>query len=326
MPKIVCMLVYADAQSLDISGPLEVFALASRQAQEDDPGSAPLYRLHVMAKQAGPIALASGMQLLPDLLCAQMPDDVDTLLVSGGMGDALDRVRADAELVQWLRAIAPRVRRIASVCSGALLLAQAGVLDGRKATTHWRDVAELRQRYPQVHVEADAIYTQDGPVWTSAGITAGMDLALAMVAADHGQALALKVAKRMVMVSKRSGGQSQFSRQLDELELPDPFAQLAIWIRDHLRSQLDVGRLAQRVHMSPRQFGRRFQTLFGTTPQKYVEQLRVEAAKPLLESTGKEFKRIAVDCGFSSDEAMRRAFVRQLGVRPSDYRERFGSA
>ncbi|QWF15289.1 GlxA family transcriptional regulator [Lysobacter capsici] len=325
MPKIICMLVYADAQSLDISGPLEVFALASRQAQEDDPACGPLYRLHVVAEKSGPVVLASGMQLLPDLRCSQVPDAVDTLLVSGGMGDALDRVRANAGLVRWLREIAPRVRRIASVCSGALLLAEAGVLDGRKATTHWRDLAELRQRYPRVQVEADAIYTRDGAVWTSAGITAGMDLALAMVAADHGMPLALKVAKRMVMVSKRSGGQSQFSRQLDELDLPDQFAQLAAWVREHLRSRLDVGRLAQQVHMSPRQFGRRFQSVFGTTPQKYIEQLRVEAAKPLLESTRKEFKRIASDCGFASDEAMRRAFVRQLGIRPSDYRERFGS-
>jgi len=325
MPKVICMLVYADAQSLDISGPLEVFALASRQAQEDDPKSPPLYHLQVIAKQPGPVTLASGMRLLPDMACADMPDGVDTLLVSGGMGDALDRARADAELVAWLRDVSSRVRRIASVCSGALLLAEAGVLDGREATTHWLDVAELKRRYPLVRVVPDAIYTHDASVWTSAGITAGMDLALAMVAADHGLPLALKVAERMVMVCKRSGGQSQFSRQLEELDLPDQFAQLAAWIREHLRATLDVGRLAQRMHMSPRQFGRRFQAAFGTTPQKYIEQLRVEAAKPLLESTNKDLKRIASDCGFSSDEAMRRAFARQLGVRPSDYRERFSA-
>lgn len=318
------MLAYAGAQSLDISGPLEVFALASRQAQEDAPGTGPLYSLHLLSVDTRPIVLASGLRLLPDLAFADMPKDTDTLLVCGGMGDALDHARSDRALVQWLRAAAARLRRVASICSGALLLAETGVLDGRQATTHWSDVRELTERYPQVRVQADAIYTRDGEVWTSAGITAGMDLALAMVAADHGQALALKVAKRMVMASKRSGGQSQFSHQLQALDLPDQFAQLERWIHENLRQRLDVGRLAQRLHMSPRQFSRRFNAAFSTTPQKYVEQLRVEAAKPLLESSCKDIRRIADECGFGSPEAMRRAFARQLGVSPSDYRARFG--
>ena len=317
------MLIYAGGQSLDVCGPLEVFSLANRQAEEDDGGGVPLYRLQIVAASDAPVRMDSGLRLIPDLTCAQMPDDVDTLLISGGMGDALDRARADTTLVDWLRGAAGRVARVAAVCSGALLLAEAGVLDGRKATTHWLDVAELRRRYPQVEVVADAIYACDGRVWTSAGITAGMDLALAMVAADHGQALALKVAKRMVMVSKRSGGQSQFSDQLDGLDLPDPFAVLAAWIGDNLHARLDAARLAGRLNMSARQFGRRFQAAFATTPQKYVERRRVDAAKPLLESTRKNVKRIARECGFSSDEAMRRAFVRQLGVSPRDYRQRF---
>ncbi len=319
------MLAFADAQSLDISGPLEVFALASWQYREDHPGDAALYDVRIVARQAEPVTLASGLRLLPDLTCNELPDNVDTLLVSGGMGDALDRLRADTELVTWLRDTATRVRRIGSVCNGALLLAEAGVLDGREATTHWRDVAQLQQRYPRVQVMPDAIYTRDDRVWTSAGITSGMDLALAMVAADHGLPLALKVAKRMVMVSKRSGGQSQFSRQLQELDLPDDFAQLAQWIRDNLRARLDVALLAERVHMSPRQFNRRFQAAFGTTPQKYVEQLRLETAKSLLEHTVKGLKQIAFDCGFASEEAMRRTFQRQLGVRPSQYRQHFSA-
>lgn len=325
MPKLVCMLVYADAQSLDISGPLEVFALASQQAQEDDPGRAPLYRLLLAARECAPVVLSSGMRLLPDAACADIAEDVDTLLVCGGMRDAVDRARADVELMAWLTGMAGRVRRIASICNGSLLLAEAGLLDGREATSHWRDVAELKRRYPAVHVVPDAIYTHDAPVWTSAGITAGMDLALAMLAADHGLPLALKVAKRMVMVSKRSGGQSQFSPQLDELALPDLFARLVDWIREHLRSRLDVRQLAERVHMSPRQFGRRFRAAFGASPQKYIEQLRIEAAKPLLESSAKDLKRIAADCGFASEEAMRRAFVRRLGIRPKEYRERFAA-
>ncbi|MEZ0469791.1 GlxA family transcriptional regulator [Luteimonas salinilitoris] len=320
------MLVYAGAQSLDISGPLEVFALASRQAQEDAPGIEPLYRLHLLSVDTQPAVLASGLRLLPDTAYADMPKGTDTLLVCGGMGDSLDIVRSDRKLVQWLRAAAGQVRRVASVCSGALLLAEAGVLDDRQATTHWSDVHELRQRYPRVRVQADAIYTRDGGIWTSAGITAGMDLALAMVAADHGQALALKVAKRMVMASKRSGGQSQFSDQLQALDLRDQFAQLEAWIRENLRLRLDVEQLAQRLHMSPRQFTRRFSAVFSATPQKYVEQLRIEAAKPLLESSRKDIRRIATECGFGSAEAMRRAFARRLGVSPSDYRARFGAA
>jgi transcriptional regulator GlxA family with amidase domain len=323
-PRIVCMLVYAGAQSLDISGPLEVFALASRQAQDDHSGQPPLYRLHIVAMRDEPVTMAAGMRLLPDMPCTSLPNDTDTLLVCGGMGDALDCARADAALVEWLALSAARVRRVASICSGALLLAEAGVLDGRQATTHWSDLHELRTRYPKVRVESDAIYTRDGDVWTSAGITAGMDLALAMVAADHGQALALKVAKRMVMASKRSGGQSQFSSQLQAQDLPDQFEQLASWIAANLQARLDIDLLAARLHISSRQFTRRFHATFGTTPQKYVEQQRIEAAKPLLESTAKEIKRIAAECGFASDEAMRRAFTRQLGVSPRDYRERFG--
>ncbi|WP_149193202.1 GlxA family transcriptional regulator [Luteimonas suaedae] len=320
------MLVYAGAQSLDISGPLEVFALASRQAQEEAPGIEPLYRLLLLSVDTQPVVLASGLRLLPDTAYADMPEHIDTLMVCGGMGDSLDAVRSDRKLLLWLRAAAGQVRRVASVCSGALLLAEAGVLDERQATTHWSDVQELRQRYPRVRVQADAIYTRDGDIWTSAGVTAGMDLALAMVAADHGQALALKVAKRMVMASKRSGGQSQFSDQLQALDLPDQFAQLEAWIRGNLRLRLDVEQLAQRLHMSPRQFTRRFSAVFSTTPQKYVEQLRIEAAKPLLESSRKDIRRIATECGFSSAEAMRRAFARRLGVSPSDYRARFGAA
>ncbi|MEG3183417.1 GlxA family transcriptional regulator [Novilysobacter erysipheiresistens] len=325
-PRVICMFAYADAQSLDIIGPMEVFALASRQAQEDDPRQPPLYEVRVVARSSQPITVASGIRILPDITCAELQETVDTLLVSGGMGDSLDRVREDTWLLAWLRQAATRVRRIGSVCSGALLLAEAGVLDGRQATTHWDDVAELKLRYPSVRVLPDAIYTRDAHVWTSAGITAGMDLALAMVAADYGQPLALKVAKRMVMVSKRSGGQSQFSRQLDELDLPDHFARLADWIRAHLRTRLDVDLLAQQVHMSPRQFNRRFKAAFGMTPQKYVEHLRVEEAKPLLESTGKSLQRIAIDCGFSSGESLRRAFVQQLGIRPIEYRQHFSAA
>lgn len=325
MTRTICILIYDGGQSLDISGPLEVFALADRQAREDGTASAPLYRLQLVARDRAAVTLASGMRVLPDLTCEQMdPDATDTVLISGGMGDALDRARADRALVEWVGRSGSRVRRIASICSGALLLAEAGLLEGREATTHWRDVAELARRYRNVRVIPDAIYTRDGPVWTSAGITAGMDLALAMVAEDHGMPLALKVAKRMVMVSKRSGGQSQFSSQLEELGVPDAFARLTEWMRANLKSRMSMEVLAGQACMSPRHFGRRFQQAFGSTPQKYVERLRVEAAKSLLENSTRDIKRIASDCGFPSDDAMRNAFLRHLGIRPSDYRERFG--
>lgn len=319
------MLAYAGAQSLDITGPLEVFALASRQAQEDAPGTGPLYELKLLGLDLQPFGLSSGLRLVPDLAYSALPDETDTLLIAGGMGDALDGVRADRQLVAWLAGVGAWVRRIASVCSGALLLAECGLLDGREATTHWSDARELRERYPRVNVQPDAIYTRDGNVWTSAGITAGMDLALAMVEADHGRKLATKVARRMVLQARRSGGQSQLSRQLQAFDHPDQFADLAAWIRDNLHRRLNLAQLAERVHMSPRQFTRRFGAVFGTTPQKYVEQLRVETAKPLLESSGKDIQRIAGDCGFGSPEAMRRAFMRHAGIPPNEYRARFAA-
>lgn len=324
MTRAIAMLIYPGGQSLDVSGPMEVFALAHRQALEDDPSGEPPYRLLFVAPERGVVRMASGLALHADLAYDELPAAVDTALVSGGMGDALERVRENAELVAWVAALAQRVRRLGAICSGALLLAEAGVLDGRQATTHWRDVGELRQRYPSVRVVPDAIYVQDGHVWTSAGITAGMDLALAMVAADLGMPLALKVAKRMVMLVKRSGGQTQFSDLLHAQHAPDEFAELMAWLHEDLHRARDVEVLAERMHMSPRHFRRRFATLFGTTPQKYLEQLRVEAAKGLLENTRKELKRIAYECGFASEEGLRRAFVRQCGVRPAQYRERFG--
>ncbi|MBB5207108.1 GlxA family transcriptional regulator [Chiayiivirga flava] len=323
MTRLVAMLIYPGAQGLDVSGPLEAFALARQQALDAAPGSEPLYGLRLVAERPGPVRLASGITLLADRGFDDGCDGVDTLLVCGAMGD-MSGIAADAALRRWIAESARRVRRVGSVCSGALLLAAAGVLDDRAATTHWMDVAELQRRHPATRVAPDAIYVRDGSVWSSAGITAGMDMALAMIADDHGRALALQVAKRMVMVAHRSGGQSQFSMQLDALDLPDVFAELAAWMRQNLRQPLDAATLAARVHLGTRQFARRFHAAFGTTPQRYLERLRIEAAKPLLEHSAKDIKRIAFECGFASEEAMRRAFVRCLRVRPGEYRARFG--
>lgn len=267
--------------------------------------------------------LAAGLRLLPDATCAQWPARTHTLLVGGGMGDALDRARADDGLVRWLRETGGHVARLGSICNGALLLAETGLLDGCEATTHWSDVAELQSRYPQVQVVADAIYTRSGRVWTSAGVTAGMDLALAMVAEDHGPALAAKVARRLVLASRRSGGQVQISPQLKELELADTFAHLSQWISENLHARLDVASLAERLHLSPRQFTRRFRATFGSTPRQYIEHRRIEAAKALLEHSPSELKRIALQCGYSGEQAMCRSFVRHLGKSPNAYRRQF---
>lgn len=325
-PLTVCMLAYDGAQSLDICGPLEVFALASRQAQDDGRRGGPLYRTRVLGITAAPIALASGLCLVPDMAYAELPADCDTLMVSGGMGDSLDTVRADKPLLRWLCERAPQVRRLASICSGSLLLAECGLLNGRRATSHWSDVAELGRRYPQVQVQPDDLYTRDGHIWTSAGITAGMDLALAMVEADHGRALAAKVARRMVLPGRRSGGQKQLGRQLAALDSSDPFAGIGAWIQQNLPQRLDIAQLAQRTHMSPRHFSRRFAATFGTTPQKYIEALRIEAAKPLLESSTRSMPWIAAECGFGSADSMRRAFLRAGSGAPAQYRERTASA
>jgi len=322
--RTVAMLIFPGGQSLDISGPLEVFAVASRQAQADVAGTGPLYRTLLLGAAAGPVQMASGMRLIADHGIDEIDGcGIDTLLISGGMGDALDRLRAQRDVVAWLRRIAARVRRVGSICSGALLLAETGLLDGRQATTHWLDVPELRQRYPKVQVLPDALYVNDGPVWTSAGVTAGMDLALAMVAADHGMPLALNTARRLVMTTKRGGGQRQISEQLAAGYAPTAFATLADWLRENLAQRHSVEHLAERLHISERQFRRRFVEIFSLSPLRYIEGLRVEAAKAQLEHSATALKRVARDCGFASEEAMRRTFMRHCGQSPGDYRRRY---
>jgi transcriptional regulator GlxA family with amidase domain len=321
--RTVAMLIFPGGQSLDISGPLEVFAVASRQAQEDL-GAGPLYRALLIGARPGPVRMACGMGLIADHGIDEIDGSgIDTLLVSGGMGDALDQLRAQREVVDWLRRTAAQVRRVGSICSGALMLAETGLLDGREATTHWLDVPELHQRYPQVRVLSDALYVRDGAVWTSAGVTAGMDLALAMVAADHSMPLALKTARRLVMATKRGGGQRQISEQLAAGYAPSAFASLADWLRENLAQRHSVEHLAERLHMSERQFRRRFVEIFSLPPMRYLEGLRVEAAKAQLEHSQAALKRVASDCGFASEDAMRRTFLRHCGQSPGEYRRRF---
>jgi transcriptional regulator GlxA family with amidase domain len=247
---------------------------------------------------------------------------IDTLLVAGG--DGVLAAAADPEVVRHVRRLARGARRVTSVCSGAFVLAEAGLLDGRRVTTHWRRCAQLAERYPAVTVDPDPIFVRDGDVWTSAGVTAGMDLALALVEQDRGREVALAIARQLVMYVQRPGGQAQFSAALQAQRADrDVLRELQAWLPDHLDDDLAVAALARRVAMSPRHFAREFTAEGGVTPARHVEDLRVEAARRLLESTRRGVEDIAAACGFGTAETMRRAFLRSVRVPPADYRRRF---
>ncbi|HEY6434735.1 MAG TPA: GlxA family transcriptional regulator [Acetobacteraceae bacterium] len=319
MSRAVEMLIYPAVQMLDVTGPLQVFASANEIVARD--GGKPPYVLRVVAKDAGRLTVASsGLGLFAEPL----PDRVaglDTLLVAGGAGVAA--AAEDATLVAWVGDRARQARRVASVCTGALLLATAGVLDGRRAATHWSFCAELARRFPQVRVEGDPIFVRDGPVWSSAGVTAGIDLALALVEEDLGRATALAVARYLVVFLKRPGGQAQFSTALSLQEADDRFGALHRWINAHLAKPLPLSALAEAAGMSERSFSRHYVNATGLTPARAVEKLRVEAARRLLSDSRLPMKRIAQRCGFGSEETMRRSFVRLLAVAPQEYRARF---
>ena len=267
--------------------------------------------------------MGSGIGLLADRAYGSVRDGLDTLLVAGGSARAVIGA-ARPDLLAWLRRMAPRVRRIGSVCTGAFLLAEAGLLDGRRATTHWNGTDRLARDYPSVKVDPDAIWVRDGNVFTSAGVTAGIDLALALVEEDLGRPLALAVARRMVVFLKRPGGQSQFSTHLAaQTRAEGPLAELPEWIAEHLDGDLTVATLSAHVAMSPRNFARVFRGEFGVTPAKYVETTRIEQARHRLEEGRLSLDEVAGACGFGSSERMRRTFERHLRVVPRDYRRRF---
>ncbi|MCC8396122.1 GlxA family transcriptional regulator [Paraburkholderia sp. MMS20-SJTR3] len=317
-PRSVVLLTFPNVQLLDVSGPLQVFASANALAAQR--GLAPLYAPRAVAAEAGPVTSSSGLALVAGSI-RSVKNPLDTLIVPGGFGvnDAL----TDSRLIRWTQRQATRARRVASVCSGAFLLAEAGLLDGRRVVTHWARCDELTQRYPQLRVEADPIFIRDGAIWTSAGVTAGIDLALALLEEDHGRALALDVARDLVVFLKRPGGQSQFSATLSLQNADDRFAQLHAWMAAHLAADLSVPALARRLHMSERSFMRHYKAQTGRTPARAVEQLRLETAQRLLSETSWSIKRIAARCGFGSEETMRCSFVRLLKVAPQVYRQRF---
>jgi transcriptional regulator GlxA family with amidase domain len=321
----VVLVAFAGAQVLDVTGPLEVFSQAARWLRETTKVAASPYTLEVVARRAGPIATSSGIRLLADRGVADVRAGVDTLLVAGGAGT--EAAMKDELLLAWLRRMARRVRRLGSVCTGTFLLAEAGLLDGRRATTHWHFCRELARRYPRIVVEEDPIFVRDGSVCTSAGVTAGMDLALALVEEDHGRETALAVARQLVLFLKRPGGQSQFSTQLSvQTADREPLRAIQLWIADHLDEDLSVPVLARRCAMSERNFSRRFTLEVGTTPAAFVLRARVETARRRLEESSEGVDAIAAQCGFASAEVMRRAFLRTVRVPPSAYRMRFRSA
>jgi transcriptional regulator GlxA family with amidase domain len=316
-PRVIEILTFPSVQLLDVTGPLQVFATANEIAGSK--GAAP-YVLRVVAPGGASVTTSSGLTLLAQPL-PSMESVPDTLLVAGGPG--VEQAAAETSLVDWLRDRARRVRRVGSVCTGAFLLAEAGMLDGRRAVTHWSVCADLARRFPAVRVEADPIFVCDGSVWTSAGVTAGIDLALALVQEDLGRSVALAVARYLVVFLKRPGGQAQFSTALSLQIADDTFGLLHDWIAEHLTEDLSLPALARQAAMSERNFSRRYVKATGLTPARAVEHLRVEAARRLLSDSQLPIKRIVQRCGFGSEETMRRSFLRLLSVPPQDYRARF---
>jgi len=316
-PRVV-IVGFASAQILDVTGPLEVFSTASRFLP------IPRYATEVVSTDGGPVLSTSGLEFATTPI-DEVVGPVDTLVVSGGRD--MELAAADTKLVDNIRRLAAESRRVTSVCSGAFLLAAAGLLDGRRATTHWAECALLEQGYPQVSVEPDAIYVTDGNVWTSAGVTAGIDLALALVADDHGRTAAATVARRLVVYLRRSGGQGQYSTLLAAQSAnEEPIRDLLEWLPEHLTDDLSIPALAARTHLSERQFSRLFKSELGTTPAEYVEAVRMENACRLLETTTNSMEQVARASGFGTPETMNRAFRRRLNTTPTEHRHHFGPA
>ena len=317
--RTIVLLGFEGAALLDITGPYEVFAAAGQLARQSVPSP---YRLLLLADKAGPFRTAAGLNLVADASWRDFSDCPDTLLVVGGPEVA--PLLEDSELLGWLAKMSQRCRRIGSICTGAFALAQAGLLEGRRATTHWMAAERLKESYPNVSVEPDAIYVRDGKVYTSAGVSAGMDLALALVEEDLGRETALAVARMLVLFLKRPGGQSQFSTMLQaQTAEKKRLSALIGWLAENYRAPLTVEDMASRAAMSPRTFARVFLAETGATPAHYLESIRMEHAVRLLETTGITLEAAARECGFTGCEQLRRAFLRYLGITPREYRERF---
>jgi transcriptional regulator GlxA family with amidase domain len=323
-PHTVVVVIHEGCELLDATGPAAVFGVVNRTLREQTVAAAPGYRVIIAAQKRGAVTTSAGVQLVADAAWRGIAGPIGTILVVGSPDEALSRILENRELTQWLKEIGGRTRRLVSVCTGAFLLAKAGLLNGRRVTTHWMDVDRMAREYPEVTVEPDAIYVRDGSIATSAGITAGIDLALALVEEDYGRKLALAIARRLVLYLKRPGGQSQFSSRLrSQMVASGPLAPLLAWLEENVHHNITVDVLADRAAMSPRNFARVFLRETGMTPLKYLDQLRIERAKHLLEETNHPMETVARESGFSSAEQLRRTFQRCMGITPRAYRERF---
>jgi transcriptional regulator GlxA family with amidase domain len=317
----VVILAYPGVQSLDVTGPLEVFTgaqqLISASAREQIG-----YDARIVSRDGKSLRTSSGLTLVPDAALEDAPGPIDTLIVAGGSG--CEHAAADPVLIDWIARIGSTARRTASVCTGAFLLARAGLLDGRRATTHWSAAAALARSYPDVQVDADPIFVRDGCIWTSAGVTAGMDLALALVEEDLDREAALTIARHLVLFLRRPGNQSQFSATLAAQQpAREPLREVQRLVIEDVAGDHSVEVMAERAHMSARHFARAFRAETGLTPARYVERVRLEAARRLLEDSADPIAAVASACGFGTAETMRRVFLRTLGVGPAEYRRRF---
>jgi transcriptional regulator GlxA family with amidase domain len=318
-PKHIVIVGYDDITSLDLAGPLEAFSSAYSEDSRGNPQ--PCYKVTIAALGAKTFRSESGLRMTAACFLSSLRH-LDTLLIPGGRGM---RTSATApKLAAWISRHEHRIRRIASVCTGIFGVAPTGLLNGRKVTTHWKFAAELVERYPKLKVDAKPLYVRDGKFYTSAGITAGIDLALALIEEDFGAQIALSVARELVMYVKRPGGQEQYSEPLKfQVESTSRFADLAAWMVGHLDKDLSVEALAERIHLCPRQFTRRFKDEFNSTPAAFVQRLRLDEARERLAAAEYTVENIAASVGFSDPDSFRRAFVQRFGVAPTQYRSRF---
>jgi transcriptional regulator GlxA family with amidase domain len=322
-PRLVALLAVENAQILDVAGPLEVFGYANRILIAGGLVRSPAYLLHILAERTGPLTTSSGLQIGATRAIGGKTEPIDTFLIAGGQG--IWEARKSQRLVRSIRRRAESARRVASVCSGAFLLAATGLLNGRRATTHWSDCARLAREFPEIQVEPDRIFVHDGKFYSSGGVTAGMDLALHLVEQDWGRDIAVQVARQLVLFLRRPGGQSQFSPHLVAEEGRDPIRKAQRYVLDHPDADLSVAALAGVAAMSPRNFARAFVADANMTPAKFVEQARIDAARLRLEQSDATIDAIARRCGFGAPERMRRAFHRHLSIDPSNYRKTFSS-
>jgi transcriptional regulator GlxA family with amidase domain len=320
----VAFVAYEGVSLLDLSGPLEALRVAS--THPNHLGASNVYACSVHSIHGGPIMTADGVRIVTEPATALDGQATDTLIVPGACN--IDDVRRDRELIDWIRCHAPDCRRVCSVCIGTFLLAEAGLLDGRRVVTHWQHCKCLASSYPNITVEPDAVYVRDGGIWSSAGVTTGIDMALALIEQDCGRPVAMHVARVLVVYLRRMGGQSQYSALLaaQAESTSDAFAELERWIAENLTADLRIERLAERAGMSPRNFARQYREARKRTPARSVESIRVDAARRALEETDDRIEDIARRCGFHSEEHLRAAFARHVGIAPRAYRDRFAVA